>query len=96
MGRYVILSRLTDEGAITLKEHPDRIKEVNEELEKMGVRVLEQYLVLGRYDFVNIVEAESDLVVAKAMTELASRGTVRTITMPAVPVDDFIEHLKKD
>ena len=96
MGKYVILSRLTDEGAITLKEHPDRIKEVNEELEKMGVKVLEQFLVLGNYDFVNIVEAESDAIVAKAMTELASRGTVRTITMPAIPVDEFIEQLKKD
>jgi uncharacterized protein with GYD domain len=95
MGKYIILSRLTDEGAVTLKEHPDRLKEVNYELEKMGVKVLEQYLVLGQYDFINIVEAENELVVAKAMTDLASRGTIRTTTMPAVPVDEFVEHLKK-
>lgn len=95
MGRYIILSRLTDEGAETLKEKPERIKEVNQELEKMGVKVLEQYIVLGEYDFVNIVEAESNLDVVKAMVEMASRGTIRTMTLPAIPVDEFIEGMKK-
>lgn len=95
MGKYVILSRLTDEGAKTLKEKPERIKEVNNELEKMGVKVLEQFVVLGQYDFVNIVEAPDEKTIAKAMTELASRGTIRTMSMPAIPVDEYIESLKK-
>ncbi|MHA1606559.1 MAG: GYD domain-containing protein [Candidatus Freyarchaeota archaeon] len=94
MGRYVILSRLTDEGAKTLKKNPGRIKEVNAELEKMGVKVLEQYVVLGQYDFVNIVEAPDELTVAKAMTELASRGTIRTMSMPAIPIDEYIKSLE--
>jgi uncharacterized protein with GYD domain len=92
--KFVILSRLTDEGAETLKEKPERIKEVNQELEKMGIKVLEQYAVFGEYDFVNIVEAESNAAVMKAMVELASRGTIRTVTMPAIPVDELIEILK--
>ncbi|WP_290596008.1 MULTISPECIES: GYD domain-containing protein [unclassified Archaeoglobus] len=92
--KYVILSRLTDEGAETLKEKPERIKEVNQELERMGIRVLEQYAVFGEYDFVNIVEAEDNAIVMKAMVELASRGTIRTVTMPAIPVDELIEKLK--
>lgn len=95
MGVYVILTRLTDEGAKTLKLRPERVKEVNKELEEMGVKVLEQYIVFGEYDFVNIVEAEDNLTVMKAMVELASRGTIRTVTMPAVPVDEFIEEMKK-
>ncbi len=95
MGVYIILSRLTDEGAETLKEKPERVKEVNEELEKMGVKVLQQYVVFGEYDFVNIVEADDNVTVMKAMVELASRGTIRTVTMPAVPVDEFLEALKK-
>lgn len=61
----------------------------------MGVKVLEQYAVFGQYDFVNIVEAESDADVMKAMVELASRGTIRTTTMPAIPVDEFIKKLKE-
>jgi len=57
----------------------------------MGVNVLEQYAVLGEYDFISIVEAENSKVLAKAMLELTSRGTVKTISMPAIPVDEFIE-----
>ena len=95
MGIYIVLSRLTDTGAKTLKSRPERIKEVNTELEKMGVKVLDQYIVFGEYDFVNIVEADDNLSVMKAMVELASRGTVRTITLPAIKVDDFISEMKK-
>lgn len=91
--KFVVLSRLTDEGAKTLKERPQRIKEVNQELEKMGVKVLEQYAVFGEYDFVNIVEASDNATVMKAMLELASRGTIRTVTMPALPVDELIKKL---
>jgi len=86
---------LTDEGAKTLKERPERVKEVNQELEKMGLKVLEQYIVFGEYDFVNIVEAKDNISVMKAMVELASRGTIRTTTLPAIPVDEFIKEMKK-
>ncbi len=94
MGVYIILSKLTDDGAKTLKKNPERVKEVNEELEKMGVRVIQQYVVFGEYDFVNIVEAESNIDVMKAMVELASRGTIRTITLPAVEVEEFLSSMK--
>jgi len=93
--KYVILTKLTDEGARTIREYPERIKEVNAELENAGVSVIYQYAVLGEYDFVNIVEAESDIVVAKAMLDLTARGSIITVTMPAISVDEFIEKLKK-
>ena len=92
--KFVVLFRLTDEGAETIVDNPERIKEVNEELEKMGLKVLEQYAVFGEYDFVNIVEADDNATVMKAMVELSSRGTIRTVTMPAIHVDEFIEILK--
>ncbi len=95
MALFIVLSKLTDEGSKTVKIKPDRIKEVNQELEAMGVKVLEQYVVLGEYDFVNIVEAPDIETVMKAMLELNSRGTVRTQTLPALKVDEFIESLKK-
>jgi len=95
VGVYVILSRLTDEGAETLKEKPERVREVNQELERMGVKVIQQYVVFGEFDFVNIVEAKDNVTVMKAMVELASRGTIRTVTMPAVPVEEFLKALKE-
>jgi len=95
MPLFIVLSKLTDEGSKTVKIKPERIREVNQELEEMGVKVMEQYVVLGEYDFVNIVEAPDIETVMKAMLELNSRGTIRTETLPALKVDDFIEALKK-
>lgn len=94
MSRYVIISNLTDEGAKTLKKKPDRVKEVNTELEDMGVKVLDQYAILGNFDFLTIVEAEDDTTVAKAVVEIASRGSIKTATYKAVPIDEFIGSLK--
>lgn len=94
MPLYVMLTRLTDHGAKTLKENPERIMEVDSQLGSMGLKVLQQYAVLGRYDFVNIVEAPDDMTVARIAVELASRGSIRIETMAAMQVEDLISGLK--
>ncbi len=93
MGRYVIISTLTDEGAKTLKENPGRVKEVNAELKEMGVNILDQYVVLGDFDFLTIVE-DGEANITRAVVEILSRGSVRTVTYKAIPVDEFVEALK--
>jgi hypothetical protein len=40
MPTYRLMNMLTDEGRKTVKERPDRIGEVNQELEGMGARVI--------------------------------------------------------
>ncbi|HAR95233.1 MAG TPA: GYD domain superfamily [Deltaproteobacteria bacterium] len=94
MALYLMMSTLTDEGRKTLKKHPERIEEVNREIEEMGARVLAQYAVLGPYDFVNLVEAPDNAVIARVSTELGARGTVQIMTLAAVPVREFIGTLK--
>ena len=90
---YVMLSTLTDEGRKTIKESPSRIKEVNREVEAMGVKVLAQYAVLGPYDFVNILEAPNNNVIAKMSLELSARGTLHTMTMAGMTLDEFISSM---
>jgi uncharacterized protein with GYD domain len=92
---YIMLSTLTDEGRKTVKSKPDRIKEVNKEIEGMGAKVLGQYAVLGMYDFVNIVEAPGNDTMSKISVALGARGTVQLMTLPAMPIDDFVKTLKK-
>jgi len=94
MATYIMLSILTDEGRKTVKMRPERIKEVNKEMEKMGVKVLTQYAVLGPYDFVNIVEAPDIETISRVATELGSRGTVQIMTLPAIPLADYEKNLK--
>ena len=61
----------------------------------MGVRILQQYAVLGPYDFVNILDAPNNEAISKVAVELGSRGTVQTTTLPAMPVEDFIQAVKR-
>jgi uncharacterized protein with GYD domain len=86
---YIMLSRLTDEGRKTLKERPERLNAVNKEVEAMGGRITAQYAILGAYDFVNVLEAPSNEVVARISVELGSRGTVEIATYPAISVSTF-------
>ncbi|MBI5197665.1 MAG: GYD domain-containing protein [Nitrospirae bacterium] len=95
MATYIMLSTLTDEGRKTVKHNPERIKEVNKEIEAMGAKVIGQYAVLGPYDFVNIVDAPNNQTITKISVELGSRGTIQFLTMPAFPVDEFISTLRK-
>ena len=93
MAIYVMLTTLTDQGRKTLKENPQRIKEVNKEVEAMGVKILAQYALLGPYDFVNVLEAQDNRAVSKVAVELGARGTLQTLTMSAMTLDEFIRNL---
>ena len=88
-----MLSSLTPEGVQTIKNNPQRIREVNKEIEQLGASVKAQWAVLGQYDFVNIVEAPDEATMARVSLELGSRGTARYESLVAIPVDDFIASL---
>ena len=89
MAIFVMLTNLTDEGRKTLKQNPQRIREVNKEVETMGVKILSQYSLLGPYDFVNILDAPDIKAIAKVAIELGSRGTLQTMTMAAMSIDEL-------
>ncbi len=90
MAIYIMFTTLTDEGRKTIKGNPQRIKEVNKEVEAMGVKILAQYALLGPYDFINILEARDNKAVSKVAVELGARGTLQTLTMAAMTLDEFI------
>jgi uncharacterized protein with GYD domain len=94
MPYYVILSTLTDEGRRTIKQRPERIMEVNREIEIMGIRIINQFALLGMYDFANIVEAPDNETVMKMSVEIGARGSVQMTTLPALPVEEFIRKIK--
>ncbi|MEE9400234.1 MAG: GYD domain-containing protein [Dehalococcoidales bacterium] len=91
MATYIMLTTLTDEGRKTIKANPKRLKEVNREVESMGVKILAQYALLGPYDFINILEAPDNKTVSHVALELGSRGTLQTMTMAAMTVDELTE-----
>ena len=94
MPLYVMMTNLTDEGRKTVKTNPQRIKEVNKEVEAMGVKIVSQYVLLGQFDFINILEAPDNETIARVATELGSRGTLQTNTLAALTLDDYIASIR--
>jgi uncharacterized protein with GYD domain len=92
---YVLLTKMTAAGVKTLESNPRRIKKVNEEIEAMGARVVAQYATLGRYDFVNIVEAKDNETISRVSVVLGARGTVQIETLSAIPIETFIRTIGK-
>ncbi len=93
MPTFIMMSTLTPEGVQTVKNNPQRIKEVNREIQQLGAEVKAQWAVLGRFDFVNVIEAPDEATMARVSLELGSRGTARYESLPALPIDDFIAKL---
>lgn len=93
MSTYILLGILTDEGADKLRAHPNWINELNEEIENMGVHVTAQYAVLGPYDIVTLVEAPDNKSVVRVSAQLTLGGSVKITTLPALPIEEFIETL---
>lgn len=89
----MMLSTLGPDGSARLLEDPARLREVTAEVEAMGVKVLEQFALLGEWDFLNVIEAPDDLTMAKVATSLAARGTLKTRTLPIIEIDDLIRAL---
>lgn len=90
MPLYVSLTNLTEQGRKTIKSRPERVRDVNKEIVSMGGKIVAQYATLGPYDFVTVIEAESNEAVMSISVELGARGTVSIITLPALEIDKFI------
>src|SRR3954470_7225169 len=96
MPMYAMLSTLGPGGWETVRKTPERIREVTADVEALGLTVHAQYALMGQYDFLNIIEAPDEETMAKAAIMLASRGTMRTMTLPAIPVEQLISRLQAD
>ena len=94
MPLFVLLTKVTSTGIKTIRDNPQRIKEVNREVEQLGARVLAQYATLGRYDFINIVEAKDVETIARLSVNLGARGTVQIETLSAIPIEEFIRGVR--
>ena len=93
MPTYILLTTLTAQGVQTLRSNPDRLREVNRDVEELGAKVLHQWATLGPYDFVNVVEAPDDATIARVSVALGARGSAKLQTMAALEIEDFLNAL---
>jgi uncharacterized protein with GYD domain len=93
MPLYLMLSTLTDQGLRTLHSNPDRIREVNRDVEELGARVVHQWFSLGSFDFVNVIEAPDAPTVAKVSVVLGARGSSKLQSFELIEVDALLSQL---
>jgi len=94
MRTFLLLSSLSPQGLQTLATTPERLFEVNREIEELGGRVVKQWALLGVYDFLSVVEAPDELTIMKLTVELGSRGSATFETMVAIPAEELINSLE--
>jgi len=94
MATYILLSTLSTQGVQTLKSNPDRLREVNKDVEELGAKVLHQWATLGEWDFVSVVEAPDLATVARVSVSLGARGSTKIETLPALTIDELLTALE--
>jgi uncharacterized protein with GYD domain len=94
MPTFILLSTLTQQGVQTLKSNPERLLQVNRDVEELGCRVIHQWATLGEFDFVNVVEAPDIATIAKVSVALGSRGSTKIETLPALEIEEFLRTLE--
>ena len=94
MPLYILMTTLTPQGVQTLRSNPSRLREVNRDVEELGATVLHQWATLGRFDFLNVIDAPDEATVAKVSIALGARGSAKMETVVAMPVDDVLATLE--
>jgi uncharacterized protein with GYD domain len=95
MPKYLMLSTLSEQGLQTLRANPERVREVNKDVEELGAKVVHQWFILGPHDFVNIVEADDASVIAKVSIALGARGSVHTQSFEMLEMDELLTLLNE-
>ena len=84
---YVVLGNYTEQGVRNIK-HVANLRQAAEQwTASQGGRVVANYMTLGSYDFVFIVELPSSEVALEGALLFGSQGEVRTQTLQAFPTE---------
>ena len=86
MSLYFLLGSLTHDGQRMLHGNANLITDRTRDLKIAGAEILGQYAVLGRYDFVMMVEANDNDAVARLSLELGMLTGLHLETLPAIPI----------
>ena len=89
MPTYIALLKWTGQGVTNVKDSPSRLDAGRKALKKIGVKIKDTYLTMGRYDLICIIDAPDDETYATAILQLGSQGNVQTETLKAFSEADY-------
>ena len=96
MSLYFLLGSMTATGQQLLHDNHDLVVETARNISVDGAEVLGQYAVLGRYDFVMMVEADDNDAVARLSLEIGVRVGLHIETLPAIAIGFLNERQSDD
>ena len=88
MGVYVSLLKWTDQGRKNLADLPDRAEQVGKRVEQAGGKIIGNYVTMGRFDQISVVEAPDDETAAKLLLIIAGRGNATSETLRGWTMDE--------
>jgi uncharacterized protein with GYD domain len=96
MKTYIILSRFSPQAFDDPRHFVEMAEEVSKKIksECPKVRWKESYATLGRFDVVDVVEAEDPDDIEKAAMIIRAYGHSTTETLPGTPWKEFLEKIK--
>ncbi|HMD82129.1 MAG TPA: GYD domain-containing protein [Anaerolineales bacterium] len=94
MPLFIRLAHLTEKANQNLQNMDQMLAEANQIIEANGAKILHAYVILGEYDVVTIMEAPDQKTAAKIGALIATKGSFRAETLPAIPVEEFINSIK--
>jgi uncharacterized protein with GYD domain len=89
MPMYIALLKWTAQGVGNVKDSPARLDAGRKAFKKMGVKLKDTYLTMGRYDLVCLIDAPDDETFAAAMLTLGSQGNIQSETLKAFTEDQY-------
>jgi 1-acyl-sn-glycerol-3-phosphate acyltransferase len=89
MPLYVMISRPNAEGLHNLVKHPERLYEVQREIEALDAKVIHRYALPGNLSFLTVVEAGNNIEAFRLAVERVSAGRVSTNIFPALDLELF-------
>jgi len=84
MALYFLLGTLTTEGRSKVLGNRDLVVEATRRVSIVGAEVLGQYGVLGRYDYLMMIEADDNDAVARLSLDVGVRTGMHIETLPAI------------
>ena len=96
MSLYFLLGTLTSTGQQMVHDDHEIVVDATRSIEIDGAEILGQYAVLGRYDFVMMVEANDNDAVARLSLEIGVRTGLHIETLPAIAVGFLSEGQEND
>lgn len=95
MSTYAALWRFTGEGIKHMSEMPNITERVRKLCQDNGCALKDQYLCMGEYDCLSIIDAPNDQAIFAVLTGITSWGYAHTETMRCLPVEEYAAVLRK-